>query len=174
MTGQRTPAVSPEGASSPAGHQEPDDDSKRDQQAHASDRQQQEEERKAHGLTLDHQYRRQRPRHHDSYTRRHGTRPRKPRRAAGPYPIRLTTSGETPIMASPPCNQCLRLRAQVSDLTRQVAFLRQRLALVIGGLRATTAFIDTEQSNPTIARRLLVPAIDARITHVLDIAECRR
>lgn len=74
-------------------------------------------------------------------------------------------------MATPPCNQCPPLRAQVNDLTRQVTFLRHRLALVIGGLRATSDFIDSEQTTPTVSRRLLLPAIDARVTHVLDLAE---
>ena len=74
-------------------------------------------------------------------------------------------------MATPACSQCSRLQGQVSDLTRQVTFLRNRLALVIGGLRATSDFIDSEQATPTVSRRLLLPAIDARIVHVLDLAE---
>jgi hypothetical protein len=70
-------------------------------------------------------------------------------------------------MASPPCNQC-------SNLRDQIAFLRQRLAVVTTGVRATVLLIDQQTEQPTMPRRHLIPAIQNRLIYVLDLAEGKR
>ena len=74
-------------------------------------------------------------------------------------------------MATPSCNQCPSLRAQVNDLTRRVDFLRRTLAALRGGVRATVEFIDQEQAEPTMPRRTVIPSIQNRLTYALDLAE---
>ena len=81
-------------------------------------------------------------------------------------------------MAAPACNTCPSLRRQVAQLTgrvvhleRQVEHLRHWLAWTLAGLRAVLGFIDREQTEPTLARRDLVPAIGARLTYIADTAE---
>jgi hypothetical protein len=79
-----------------------------------------------------------------------------------------------PIMASPPCNQCPRLRSQITHLEHQLAFLRQVLADTTAGVRATVEFIDQQDTDPTMSRRIVVPAIHNWLTYVLDVAEGKR
>jgi hypothetical protein len=70
-------------------------------------------------------------------------------------------------MASPPCNQC-------STLRDQIALLRQRLAVITTGVRATVQLIDQQTETPTMPRRDLIPAVHNRLTYVLDLAEGKR
>jgi hypothetical protein len=70
-------------------------------------------------------------------------------------------------MSSPPCNQCSHLRDQI-------ALLRQRLAAITTGVRATVLLIDQQTEQPTMPRRHLIPAIENRLTYVLDLAEGKR
>jgi predicted nucleic acid-binding Zn-ribbon protein len=81
-------------------------------------------------------------------------------------------------MSGSPCSTCPQLRREinalnnvVTQLNRRIAFLRRWLAWALAGIRSTVAFIDQEQEQPSMPRRELVPAIQARLTFVADTAE---
>lgn len=72
------------------------------------------------------------------------------------------------------CGECPRLRAEVIRLGRRNEFLRRVLAQVLGGVRSTIAFLHAEQTEPTMPRRDLAPATEARLTYIAEQAEGQR
>lgn len=58
-------------------------------------------------------------------------------------------------------------------LARQIDLLRRVLAETIGGIRATTRFIEEQHDEPTMPRRDLPTAIHNRLTFITDTAEGR-
>jgi hypothetical protein len=67
-----------------------------------------------------------------------------------------------------------RLRGQVAQLERQLAHLRTVLGNLLGAVRATADFIDRELTEPTMPRRNVIPAIQARLQYAIDLAEGKR
>jgi hypothetical protein len=72
------------------------------------------------------------------------------------------------------CGQCPRLRAEVARLGRQTEFLRRLLGRLLGGVRSTITFLETEQEHPTLPGRDLAPAVHARLTYIAEQAEGQR
>ena len=84
-------------------------------------------------------------------------------------------------MASQSCQQCPTLRqtiatqqAQITRLTKQIGYLRERLAFLLGAVRATAEFIGQELTEPTMPRRNVLPAVQSRLTYAIDTVEGRR
>jgi hypothetical protein len=84
-------------------------------------------------------------------------------------------------MASQSCSQCPALRhtivhqqSQINQLTKQISYLRQRLAFLVGAVRATAEFIGQELTEPTMPRKKMLPAVTNRLTYALATVEGRR
>jgi hypothetical protein len=67
-----------------------------------------------------------------------------------------------------------RLHGHVAQLERQLDYVRRLFGNLLGAVRATVAFIDREQTEPTMPRRNVIPAIAARLTYAVDLAEGKR
>jgi hypothetical protein len=79
------------------------------------------------------------------------------------------------------CHRCAtfqaengRLRGHIAQLERQLDYLRRLFGNLLGAVRATVAFVDREQTEPTIPRRQVIPAVSARLTYAVDLAEGKR
>jgi hypothetical protein len=75
---------------------------------------------------------------------------------------------------SAPCHQCPALRRQNAELRHRIEFLRALLAQLIGGIRSTITFIETEQDTPSMPPRRVPAAIHNRLTYIAEQSEGKR
>jgi hypothetical protein len=69
------------------------------------------------------------------------------------------------------CTRCPALQRQNAELMNRNTFLRHLLAQLVGGIRSTITFIQTEQDTPTMPPRRVPTAVHARLTYIADQSE---
>ncbi|MEU7907941.1 hypothetical protein [Actinoplanes sp. NPDC049118] len=72
------------------------------------------------------------------------------------------------------CPQCPALRRQNAELLHRIDFLRALLAQLVGGIRSTITFIETEQETPSGPPRRVPAAIHQRLTYIAEQSEGKR
>ena len=79
------------------------------------------------------------------------------------------------------CPRCPRLMAEVHNLRtharwleEHIEFLQIALSSLIGAVNGVIAFITREQTQPSMPRQRLIPAVNMRLTAIVDDAQGRR
>lgn len=71
------------------------------------------------------------------------------------------------------CPLCPVLREEIARLHERVRYLHAVLATTIGATKGVITFITREQERPSMPRARLLPAVQARLTGIVEEAEGR-